>query len=158
MNTPKTEIWCDAAVVGGPARRRYQSTLHGKHRAGWAYVVLCGETEEDVLKCDSGRYEGPMKMDSIDVELEAVIQASRSAYAPYSIIHTDCKHVARLANGERIKGHDLKKVIKLRDRLREIGAKVQWSEGHNGGLGQTKADSLARDAIGLAPAMAWGVS
>ena len=151
-----TEIWCDAAVVGGANRRRYQSTLHGKLRAGWAFVVLCGETEEDVLKCESGRYEGPMKMDSIDVELEAIVQASRSAYAPYSIIHTDCQHAARLANGDRIAGHDLKKVHRLRERLREIGAKVQWSESHGGGFGQTKADSLAREELGLAPADAWG--
>lgn len=143
-------IYTDAACIrkGG-----HQSSLHKKAKTGWAYVVIInGVIKEE----KNGKFEP--HADTILVELHAIIEAMNSGYAENATIHTDCQHVAKLFTGYTIKYHDSKVVKKAIEKAKELRARVFWDYGHEGTIGSTRADTLAREAIGLSSSSAWGIA
>lgn len=143
------EIYTDASFIrpGG-----HQNTLHKKSKFGWAFVVVYNDKE---IYNSYGRLR--KTTDSILVELRAVIEALNSAHSVNSIIWTDCQHVVRLFQGEKIKHFNKPCVIKAKERVKNINTRVQWLESHTGNKWSTRADTLARNAIGLSSSDAWGV-
>ena len=144
-----TIVWTDAAVVGSGS----QSTLHKQKRVGWAWVAV--NVDGVVIAEDSGRLD--RKTHSVMAELHAVIQALSSIYSHNAYIHTDCQHVARLFAGEHLRYSTKKSLAKARIKAQQVNAKIKWVRSHGGDLGATRADTLARDAIGLPPSNAWGI-
>ena len=141
-------IFTDAACTrkGG-----HQASLHKKAKTGWAYVVI---QDDEIIEEKNGRFEPHAP--TILVELHAIREAMNSQYAKNSVINTDCEHVAKLFAGYKIAFADKPSTIKAVEKAKELGIRVFWNYGHDGSKGFTRADTLARDAIGLPSANAWG--
>ena len=143
-------LYTDAACIRSSG---FQSSLHGKPKTGWAYVVV---KDDEIIEEKSGKFE-PNAL-SILVELHAVREAMNSEYAPGNTIYTDCQHVAKLFAGYRIRFADKPSVVKAIKKAKELDIRVFWEYGHEGVKWQTRADTLAREAIGLAATSEWGMS
>ena len=142
-------IYTDAACI---RKAGHQHTLHKKAKTGWAYVVL---QNGKIIEEKNGRFEPHAP--TILVELQAIREAMNSGYAQDCTIHTDCEHVAKLFSGYKIKFYDKKSVIKAIEKAKELGVRVFWDYGHDGVKGSTRADTLAREAIGLPASDTWGL-
>ena len=142
-------IYTDAACIrkGG-----HQHSLHKKPKTGWAYVVI---ENDKIIEEKSGRFEP--NAPTILVELQAIKEALNSQRAKNCIIHTDCQHVAKLFAGYKIKFADKPSVLKAMEKAKELGVRVFWDYGHEGVAGSTRADTLAREAIGLPSSDTWGM-
>lgn len=140
----KVEIFSDGACKGNPGR------------GGWGALMVFGEQEKEL-------FGGERDTTNNRMELKAVIEALNALTRPCEVIvHTDSQYVQKgisewihgwkargwkTAAREPVKNVDLWQALDAAQARHKI--EWRWVRGHNGHVGNERADGLANKGVEL---------
>lgn len=141
----KIEIFTDGACKGNPGR------------GGWGALMVAGEKEKEL-------FGGELNTTNNRMELKAVIEALNALTRPCEVVvHTDSQYVQKgisewihgwkargwkTAAREPVKNVDLWQALDAAQARHTI--EWRWVRGHNGHVGNERADALANRGVGVA--------
>ncbi len=140
----KIEIFTDGACKGNPGK------------GGWGALLVAGENEKELFGGESNTTNNRM-------ELKAVIEALTALTRPCEVVvHTDSQYVQKgisewihgwkargwkTAAREPVKNVDLWQALDAAQARHTI--QWRWVRGHNGHVGNERADALANRGVGM---------
>ncbi len=140
----KIEIFTDGACKGNPGK------------GGWGALLVAGENEKELFGGENNTTNNRM-------ELKAVIEALTALTRPCEVVvHTDSQYVQKgisewihgwkargwkTAAREPVKNVDLWQALDAAQARHTI--QWRWVRGHNGHVGNERADALANRGVGI---------
>ena len=140
----KIEIFTDGACKGNPGK------------GGWGALLVAGENEKELFGGENNTTNNRM-------ELKAVIEALTALTRPCEVVvHTDSQYVQKgisewihgwkargwkTAAREPVKNVDLWLALDAAQARHTI--QWRWVRGHNGHVGNERADALANRGVGM---------